>query len=159
MITLSSIFVSILAGFVLLMLYERAEHVAAWLVRVQCLLIRSDRRALIEEEWLSIVYDVQGGAWKIVTALGISKILLVAAFRQSYRRIFRKRPGALLIPPEISERMERRLGTDVRYTSRTAEDGTRKSYAIGADGKVVEIDTEALRAYTAKMLRLGHRRF
>ncbi|MDF0603975.1 hypothetical protein P1J78_25025 [Psychromarinibacter sp. C21-152] len=74
-------FSAICGGLVFRLVYERAEEIAFWLIRQQCKLLPDHERDETEAEWLSVISEVNGGAWKILNAFGFSSVSLPAYAR------------------------------------------------------------------------------
>lgn len=62
----------ILSGLLFRLFYERSAAIARWIVVQQCRLLPSEERLLREAEWLADMENVEGDAWKLVSALGIA---------------------------------------------------------------------------------------
>lgn len=72
-------------GLIFRLVYERADVVAEWIVRAQCKMLPAKDRLKYEAEWLAIVHDVEGGAWKMVTALGFLSVALPVGSKKAVK--------------------------------------------------------------------------
>ena len=77
------VFSAILGGFVFRLIYERADEIAIWIVKTQCKLLPEEEQIEHECEWLSTIMDVNGGAWKILNALGFASSVIPYARRRA----------------------------------------------------------------------------
>jgi len=74
---------AIFGGLVFRLIYERSEEIAFWLIRQQCRMMPENERSEVEAEWMSVIHDVEGGAWKLINAVGFIAVAAPAAARQA----------------------------------------------------------------------------
>ncbi|RYZ10001.1 MAG: hypothetical protein EON61_11940 [Alphaproteobacteria bacterium] len=60
------------APITLLLIHERGDRIACWIIRKSASMLATDSRERSQEEWLADCATVQGNAWKIYHAMGIA---------------------------------------------------------------------------------------
>lgn len=70
----------VVGGFLFCLAYERAQAVAIWLVKLQCRVLPIRDRVETEAEWVALVSEVEGDAWKVLNAFGLTISVFVSYF-------------------------------------------------------------------------------
>jgi hypothetical protein len=78
--TLGTVIGFVVTAYLIQLFHQRNAHIAVFVVKLQCRLLSENARIAREAEWLAVVEEVQGDAWKLLTALGFLRIVVPEAF-------------------------------------------------------------------------------
>jgi hypothetical protein len=96
----------LLVPFCFHLIYERLERISLWLVRQQCRLLPSHVRDEREREWASVVREVDGNTWKLITAFGLLAVTVPGGYRKLVAVASSARPNSNQIIDELYKRVK-----------------------------------------------------